>query len=123
MPDTMAVTMEHSEGLLFNWTSGFGNARLGEAENVLGSDGSLHHDWTSLRYVPEQVNRPGAHEEFSSPPGGQHMQNFLDCVRTGRTPNCPPEIGFRAAVACRMAVESYRQRRTVRWDSLREQIV
>ncbi len=46
-----------------------------------------------------------------------HMQNFLDCVRGGKEPNCPFEVGFRVSIACRMAVESYRQERTVRWDS------
>jgi hypothetical protein len=52
-----------------------------------------------------------------------HMQNFLDAIRTGREPNCPFDLGFRVAIACRMAVESYRLRRTVHWDATREEIV
>jgi hypothetical protein len=52
-----------------------------------------------------------------------HMQNFLDAIRTGREPNCPFDLGYRVAIACRMAVESYRQQRTVRWDATREEIV
>ena len=49
------------------------------------------------------------------------MQNFLDChPRSGKEPNCPFDIGFRVAIACRMAVESYRHQRTVRWDPARE---
>jgi hypothetical protein len=51
------------------------------------------------------------------------MQNFLDCVRNGGTPNCPFEIGFRVAIACRMAVDSYRQGKTLRWDPVKEEIV
>jgi hypothetical protein len=51
------------------------------------------------------------------------MQNFLDCVRSRKQPNCPFETGFRSAVACQMAVASYRQGRTVRWDARREEIV
>ena len=31
--------------------------------------------------------------------------------------------GYRVSVACRMAVESYRQGRTVRWDPAKEEIV
>ena len=38
-------------------------------------------------------------------------------------PNCPFEVGFRVSIACRMAVESYRQQRTVRWDAAKEEIV
>lgn len=52
-----------------------------------------------------------------------HMQNFLDCVRSGQEPNCPMDLGYRVAVACRMAVESFRSRRTVRWDAEKEEIV
>ena len=45
------------------------------------------------------------------------MQNFLDCIRArpaSRTARS--NSGFRVSIACRMAVESYRQQRTVRWD-------
>ncbi len=41
----------------------------------------------------------------------------------GQEPNCPFELGFRVSIACRMAVESYRQQRTVRWDAAKEEIV
>ena len=51
------------------------------------------------------------------------MQNFFDSIRGQATPNCPLEIGYRVSIACRMAVESYRQGRTVRWDAKREEIV
>ena len=37
-----------------------------------------------------------------------------------RRPNCPFDLGFRIAIACRMAVESYRQQRTMRWDPSRK---
>jgi hypothetical protein len=49
-----------------------------------------------------------------------HMQNFIDCVRSGKEPNCPFDLGFRVSVACRMTVESYRQGRTMRWDPKKE---
>ena len=52
-----------------------------------------------------------------------HMQNFLDCIRDGKETNCPFDLGFRVSIACRMAVESYRQKRTVRWDTVKEEIV
>ena len=42
--------------------------------------------------------------------------------RFGQEPNCPFELGFRVSIACRMAVESYRKGRTVRWDAQQEEI-
>ena len=35
----------------------------------------------------------------------------------------PFEIGYRSAIACQMAVRSYREARTVTWDENREEIV
>ena len=51
------------------------------------------------------------------------MQNFLDAIRSGQEPNCPFDLGFRVSIACRMAVESYRWQRAVRWDAAKEEIV
>jgi hypothetical protein len=51
------------------------------------------------------------------------MMNFIDAMRNGAAPNCPFELGYRIAIACRMAVDSYRHGRTVRWDAEKEEIV
>src|SRR5882757_10118284 len=57
VPDTMNVTMEHEEEMLYTWDSGFGNNQLGNSEDVLGTDGTISHTPTSLTYVPQKVNR------------------------------------------------------------------
>jgi hypothetical protein len=54
---------------------------------------------------------------------GRHMQNFFDCVRSRRETNCPFETGFRAAIACQVAIASYRLQSPVRWDPATEEIV
>ncbi len=124
VPDTMNVAMEHPEEILFSWDSGFGNNHLGSGEFVLGTDGTVVRS-QQIRYLPQKVNRPEGEEmlgQTRSAPNA-HMQNFLDAIRNGTEPNCPFEIGFRVSIACRMAVESYRQGRTMRWDPAREEIV
>ncbi len=124
VPDTMNVAMEHPEEILFSWDSGFGNSHLGYGEFVLGTDGTIVRS-QQIRYLPQKVNRPEGEEilgQTRSAPNA-HMQNFLDAIRNGAEPNCPFEIGFRVSIACRMAVESYRQGRTMRWDPAREEIV
>ncbi|MCX6625948.1 MAG: gfo/Idh/MocA family oxidoreductase, partial [Acidobacteria bacterium] len=78
-----------------------------------------------LRYIPQKVNRKDVNE-LVGPTKTQpaaHMHNFFDCLRSGKETNCPVEVGYRVAIACRMAVESYRQGRTIRWDAKNEQIV
>ncbi|HZI73849.1 MAG TPA: Gfo/Idh/MocA family oxidoreductase, partial [Gemmatimonadales bacterium] len=128
VPDTMMVTMQQPEEFLFTWGSGFGNNQLGISEHVLGTDGTIinaSEEDGPIRYLPQKVNRPGAAEIAgkTSTPVTAHMQNFLDCIRTGKEPNCPFELGYRVAIATRMAVDSYRHGRTLRWDAAREEVV
>lgn len=123
VPDTMTVSMEHREETLFTWDSGFGNNQLGSGEHVLGTDGTISHS-QQIRYLPQKVNRPDAVEILGHTPTQPRamMQNFLDCIRSGGEPDCPFEVGYRVSIACRMAVESYRQGRTVYWNAEREEI-
>lgn len=124
VPDTMNVAMKHHEEILFTWDSGFGNGQPGQGESVLGTDGTILRT-QQIRYIPEKVNRPDGNEMLGmerTPPRA-HMQDWLDCIRSGREPNCPFDLGFRVSIACRMAVESYRHGRPMRWDPVREEIV
>jgi predicted dehydrogenase len=123
VPDTMNVAMEHPEEILFSWDSAFGNSHLGSSEDVLGTDGTISKG-QQIRYAPQKVNRPKGVEiagQSRSEPNA-HMKNFFDCIRTGKEPNCGFDVGFRVSIACRMAVESYRQQRTVRWDAAKEEL-
>lgn len=125
VPDTMNVAMEHDEEILVTWASGFGNDKLNVSEHVLGTDGTIHKA-QQIRYTTQKVNQPKRMpeevlgQEKTAPRA--HMQNFFDSMRGLATPNGSFDLGFRVSIACRMAVESYRQGRTVRWDPKREEI-
>ncbi|MGH9630343.1 MAG: gfo/Idh/MocA family oxidoreductase, partial [Bryobacteraceae bacterium] len=115
------------EEMLISWDSGFGNNHLGASEDVLGTDGTISKS-QQIRYAPQKVNRPDGTElvgqtRLSRNETSAHMQNFLDCIRSGDTPSCPFELGYRVSIACRMAVDSYRQGRTIRWDATNEELV
>jgi len=130
-PDTMDVSMR-LDNLLFTWNSAFGNRHYGETDDVVGgTKGTLVRGKDgAVRYAPERGRDTGEAQPSGGPATAsdaeetqRHMQNFLDCVRSRKQPNCPFEIGFRSAIACQMAVASYRQERTVRWNAEREDIV
>jgi predicted dehydrogenase len=133
VPDTMDVSMDQPEKILFTWNSMFGNNFYGEGDDLLlGNKGTVLCKEGEVRYVP-QGNRSSEGEGKSSaaPPDivgagdttKTHMQYFFDCVRSRKEPNCPFEIGFRTAIACQMAITSYRHGRTVHWDEGRQDIV
>ncbi len=121
----MNVTLQQPEQMLVSWDSGLGNSQLGITEDVLGSDGTISRSSSAIRYLPQKVNRPEGAEiagKVANFPTA-HMQNFVDCIRSGKEPHCPFELGYRVSVACRMALESFHQSRTVRWDPRTETIV
>jgi predicted dehydrogenase len=123
VPDTMNVVLEQPEEMLVSWASGLGNNQLGVTEDVLGTHGAISRD-SQVRYVPQKLNRPGGTEMLgrSTHIPHAHIQNFFDCIRSGKEPNCPFDLGFRVSIACRMAVDSYRKGRTLRWDPKKEEI-
>jgi predicted dehydrogenase len=136
VPDIMNVVMQQPEKILFSWSSTFGNNYYSEGyDYAFGTGGTLIHDQSdNVAYLPQsRRNRTSTSDAGASePPIGrgrykeftpEHMQNFFDCVRSRKEPACPFEIGFRAAIACQMAIASYRQQRTVRWDPATDEIV
>lgn len=64
------------------------------------------------RYVPTKANR-----------WPNHMENFLQCVRTGQTPRCNVDEAFIETATYLMSLESYHKKRQVRWDPVKEEIV
>lgn len=46
-----------------------------------------------------------------------HVRNFLECVRTRKTPTAPMRIAFQAALVVQMANLSLRQGRRLRWNA------
>ena len=135
VPDTMNVSMIQREKILFTWNSMFGNNLMGAGyDEALGNKGTILKDESAnVRFIPQE--KKAVAPNLGATPGKApdivgmsdmsvlHMQNFFDCMRSRKETNCPLDLGFRSAVACRMAVESYRQGRTVKWDEEREEIV
>lgn len=129
VPDTIAVTLNFP-GKIVTWQSTFSNNHFGLGERILGSDGSIEHLWgtndmvtgrsaQSVHYYPEKVNRRDGAAMTGESKDQNHMANWIDCVRTRKTPNAPVEIGYRSAVAAHMANISYRQKQRVTLEEAR----
>ena len=127
VPDTIVVTLEFPVDTVVTWQSTFSNSHYGLGERILGSDGTIEHiegasdmvresGRNVINYYPEKVNRPQGAALTGSTPGQNHMQNWLDCIRSRKTPNAPPETGYRSAIACHMANISYRQKQRVTFE-------
>jgi predicted dehydrogenase len=88
----------------------------GEKETVFVSD----NRWVA---VPREKGQQRRTTDTQSDAGALHMGDFLDCVRTRRTPVCQPEDAWWSTTAVQLAMISYRAGTAVHWDLGREQIV
>lgn len=130
VPDTIAVTLDFPNDLTVTWQSTFSNSRYGLGERFLGSDGTIEHisgatdmvtgrSQETTHYWPERINRKGGSPLTSDTPDQNHMANWVDCIRTRKTPNAPVEIGYRSAVAGHMANLAYRTKQRVTLENAR----
>ncbi len=124
VPDTIAVTLDFPRDIVVTWQSTFSNAHYGLGEHLLGSDGAIEHGWGEsdmekgeseerIRYFPEKINRPRGTALTGKTADRDHMTNWIDCVRSRKTPNAPAEVGYRSAVAVHMANLAYRRKERI----------
>ncbi|MFZ1129378.1 MAG: hypothetical protein WAN38_01325, partial [Terriglobales bacterium] len=103
--------------------STFSNSHFGLGERILGSDGTIEHGWEKsdmvngeegefVRYSPEKINHPQA-ALTGKTKDQDHMTNWIECIRTRKTPNASVEIGYRSAIAAHMANLAYRRRQRI----------
>lgn len=130
VPDTIAVTLEFPEDVVVTWQSTFNNSRYGLGERLLGSDGTIEHvsgatdmvtgsSRETIRYYPEHVNRANGVPLGGETANQNHMGNWIDCIRSRKTPNASVEIGYRSAIAAHMANLAYRQKQRITLEGAR----
>lgn len=130
VPDTIAVTVDFPNEVVVAWQSTFSNRRYGLGQRLLGSDGTIEYvagatdmvrgeSEEQIHYFPEKLHRADGSEIAGKSPGANHMANWIDCIRSRKTPNAPVELGYRSAVVAHMANLSYRQKRRVTLEEAR----
>lgn len=127
VPDTIVVTLDYPNDTVVTWQSTFSNSHFGLGDRILGSDGTVEHlsgvadmvtgnSRDSIRYYPEKANRRDGAALTGESRSENHMANWIDCIRSRKTPNANVDIGYRSAVAAHMANMSYRKKQRVTFD-------
>jgi predicted dehydrogenase len=127
VPDTIVVTLEFPTDTVVTWQSTFSNSQYGLGERILGSDGTIEHIAGAsnmvtdagddvIHYYPEKANRPAGAAITGQTPDQNHMANWLECMRSRKTPNASVDIGYRSAIVAHMSNISYRQKQRVTLD-------
>jgi predicted dehydrogenase len=127
-PDTINVLLEYAGAQPFTATF---EATLvpsikGEAIEFCGTNGRLWIDRSRYEYYPVGSKQP--EEVVEVKPGNDsltqdHVNNFLECVKSRKLPNGDVLIGHRSAQASHLGNLAYEQRRRIDFDTQREEIL
>jgi len=99
------------------FTSNFTNGYEGDGVTLYGTKGTMDIRGTYIRVYEEgqPYQKPKVIAEFA-PEGPVHQHNWIECIRTGKTPNAPVELGLSSLVPSLIANLAYRKGTKVTWD-------
>jgi predicted dehydrogenase len=130
-PDTINVLLEYAGQDPFTATF---EATLvpgikGEAIEMCGSEGRLWIDRSRYEFYPAGAKEPAEVvkaeklEGISDSLTQDHVDNFLECLKSRQRPHGDVLIGHRSAQASHLGNIAYEQRRRISFDSVREEIL
>ena len=97
---------------------------VGGAARFEGTEGWVHVSWNSFKTQPESLmNTVIGPDEIHLYKSLDHKRNFLDCIRSGRDPITPVEVGHRSASVCHLANIAMKLHRKLRWDPDEEHFI
>jgi len=132
VPDTWIATYQFEKLGRTITFEGSMNANDNQPVTICGRDATLRfndiaHDVTTFDLIPAPHNQkadlPKEYQRGQTPGQPNHMLDWLNCVRTRGTPKCSTGEAFIETATFLMSLKAQQERRMVRWDAAREEII
>jgi predicted dehydrogenase len=119
-PDTVQTLLKYKPGVQAYFEGTFSNARHGAMIEFMGTEATLYIDRGRYEIHPERTSKLGYSEmvlgsgprgaDFYDKPDGEtlHLANWIECIRSRKTPHAPAEAGVTGAAAAHLANLSLR---------------
>jgi predicted dehydrogenase len=125
-PDTVQTLLTYPGDVQAYFEGTFFNARNGAMIEFMGTDATLYIDRGRYEIHPERDKGPVEEmvlgtgkrgRDFYDKPDGEllHLTNWVECVRSRKTPNCPAEAGVSAASSAHLANLALRSGQVAAW--------
>jgi predicted dehydrogenase len=128
-PDTINVLLDYPAEFTATFEATLVPGITGAAVELSGTQGRLWIDRSKYEFYPVGRNvQPVVVKAEVVGPGVDaltldHVNNFLDCVKSRKLPNGDVLIGHRSAQASHLGNISYMQKRRIDFDPIREEIL
>lgn len=130
-PDTINVLLEYggSEPFTATFEATLAPGIKGEAIEMCGTDGRLWIDRSRYEYYPTGAKEPAevvkaeVIQAVRDSLTQDHVNNFIECMKSRARPNGDVLIGHRSAQASHLGNLAYEQKRRIAVDPIREEIL
>jgi predicted dehydrogenase len=130
-PDTMTTAYEYPGNFAVTFTGALAGGVDDGGIEFRGTEATLKIDRTRLAVYPEgvrwapgtQAPEPEIFARSEHDGTADHVQNFVDSIRSRKTPNASIQVGFEAARASWIGNLALKQGKRIAWDAARNQMV
>jgi len=125
-PDHVQAMWIYPEGFMVSYSTNFGNGS-GNTFKMFGDQGVLDMvNWNAPVLTADGGSKGKGlirgKQEVKEVPMPDHFLDWLQCLRTRKTPNASLDAGYQHAVACLMAVKAYDSGRRQVYDVAKREI-
>jgi predicted dehydrogenase len=122
-PDTINVLLEYPAEFTATFEATLVPGITGAAVEMCGTEGKLYIDRSHFQFTPKGRSAQSTMVKAYSDLDLDHVNNFLECVRSRKLPNGDVLIGHRSAQASHLGNIAYMQKRRIDFDPVREEIL
>ena len=116
-PDNVQMIADYPENVSVSFEATITDTVGPESEDIVfyGTGGRLNIFRAGYRFLPAGTKDIAAAVRAKGTPD-QHMQNWLDCIRSRNPPNGTVEQGHYGAAACHLGNLAWKEKRVVNWS-------
>ena len=122
-PDTISTLLEYRSEWTATFDATLAPGKRGAGVEIIGTEGRLFIDRSKYEFYPPGRDAQPTVVEAEGNMTVNHVNNFLECVRTRKRPNGDVWVGHRSAQASQLGNIAYLRKRRLKFDPDREEIL
>ena len=122
-PDTINCLLEYPDEWVATFEATLAPGKRGAGIEVVGTEGRLVITRQQYEYYTNERDAEPTVVPFMGNMTQDHVDNFIDCVKSRKRPNGDVWIGHRSAQASHLGNIAYLQKRRLRFNPDREEIL